>query len=82
MESLNVSGPKPCPYMNSDGLKSITFTVQIQADYPQGSQTKKATAQKLCHDINNILAKYDGVTGGVQIMPPPRKIKLTTTPDD
>ena len=52
-------------------MKSITFTVQIQADYPKGSRTQKAVALKLCHDINNILAQYDGVTGGAQIIPAP-----------
>jgi hypothetical protein len=63
-------------------MKAITFTVQIQADYPRGSRTQKAVALKLCDDINNILAQSDGVTGGAQIMPPPRNIKVTTTPDD
>jgi len=59
----------------------MTFTVQIRADLPQASQTPKAVALKLCHDINNILVQYDGVTGGAQIMPAPRNIKVTTTPD-
>jgi hypothetical protein len=63
-------------------MKSITFTARIQADLPKGSQTKKAAALKLCHDINNILAKYDGVTGGAQIIPAPRHIRITATPDD
>ena len=40
-------------------MKSITFTVQIQADYPKGSRTKKAVALQLCHEINTILTKYD-----------------------
>jgi hypothetical protein len=62
-------------------MKAITFTVQIQADYPQGLQPPKAVALKLCDDINEILAKYDGMTGGAQIIRPPRKIKLTITPD-
>jgi len=62
-------------------MKTITFTVQIQADLPQGGQTKKAAALKLCEEINEILITYAGVTGGAQIMPPPREIKLTTTPD-
>jgi hypothetical protein len=52
-------------------MKSITFTVQIQADFPRRSRTPKAVALKLCDDINNILAQYDGVTGGAQIIPPP-----------
>jgi hypothetical protein len=39
-------------------------------------------ALKLCDDLNNILAKYDGVTGGAQIIPAPKNIRVTTTPDD
>jgi hypothetical protein len=62
-------------------MKSITFTVQIQADYPKGSRTSKAVALKLCDDINTILTSYEDETGGAQIFPPPRKIKITTTPD-
>jgi hypothetical protein len=62
-------------------MKSITFTVQIQADYPQGSRTPKAVALKLCDDINTILTSHEDETGGAQIFPPPRDIKLTTTPD-
>ncbi len=63
-------------------MKSITFTVQMQADHPKGSRTPKAVALKLCHDINEILAKYDGMTGGAQIIPAPRNIRIATTPDD
>ena len=63
-------------------MKFITFTVQLQADLPQGSQNRNAAALQLCQDINEILAKYDGVTGAAQIIPPPRNIKVTTTPDD
>ena len=63
-------------------MKSITFTVQIQADYPKGSRTKKAVALQLCHEINTILTKYDGVTGGAQIIPAPRNIRINTTPND
>ncbi len=62
-------------------MKSITFTVQIQADYPKDSRTPKAVALKLCDDLNNILAIYDGETGGAQIFPPPRNIQVTTTPE-
>ena len=57
-------------------MKTITFTLQIQADYPKGSGTKRAVALKLCHNINNILAQYDGAIGGAQIIPAPRNIKL------
>jgi hypothetical protein len=63
-------------------MRTITFTVQIQADYSKGSRTKKAVALKLCHDINTILTKYDGVTGGAQIIPAPTNIKGATMPDD
>ena len=63
-------------------MKSITFTVRIRADLPKGNRTKKALALKLCQDINNILAKYDGMTGEAQIIPAPRNIRITTTPDD
>ncbi len=63
-------------------MKTIAFTVQIQADYPKGRQTKKAVALKLCDEINEILSTYDGVTGGAQIMPLPRKIKLVPTPEE
>lgn len=62
-------------------MKSITSTVRIQADLPQGSQNKKAAALKLCDEINEILAYHEGMTGGAQIMPPPREIKLTTAPE-
>jgi hypothetical protein len=62
-------------------MRTITFTVQIQADYPQDSQTPKAVALKLCDDINTILISYEDETGGAQIFSPPRMIKLTITPD-
>ena len=62
-------------------MRTITFTVQIQADYPQDGQTPKAEALKLCDDINTILTGYEDEIGGAQIFPPPRKFKLTTTPD-
>jgi hypothetical protein len=63
-------------------MKTITFTVEIQADYPEGRQTKKAVALKLCDEINTILTCYQGETGAAQIMSVPRKIKLTTLPED
>jgi hypothetical protein len=63
-------------------MKSITFTVEIQADCPDRVPARKATAIKLCDDINNILAIHEGETGGAQIFPEPRNIKVTTTPDD
>jgi hypothetical protein len=63
-------------------VKTITFTVQIQADLPQASQTPTAVTRKLCDNINNILAKHDGMIGGAQIIPAPRSIKVATMPDD
>lgn len=63
-------------------MKVITFTVQIQADFNEHDLGKKAAALRLCDDINNILAPYDGVTGGAQIIPEPKNIKITTTPGD
>ena len=63
-------------------MKFITFTVQIQADSPKDNQTPKAVALKLCDDINTILTGYEDETGGAQIFPAPRNIKVTTTPDD
>ncbi len=59
-------------------MKTVTFTLQIQADHPKGSRTKKAAALKLCDNINNVPAQYDGVIGGAQIIPAPRNIKLIT----
>jgi hypothetical protein len=56
--------------------------VQIQADCPDRSPAKKTTASKLCQDINNMLAKYGGMTGGAQISPARRNIRITTTPND
>ena len=63
-------------------MKSIMFTVQILADFPKRSRSPKAVALKLCDDLNNLLAEYDGVTGGAQILPAPRNIKVTMTPED
>ena len=63
-------------------MRTISFTVQIQADLPQRSRAPKAVSLKLCQDINCILANYDGVTGGAQILPAPKGIKVTTTPED
>jgi hypothetical protein len=42
-------------------MKSITFTVQIQTDFNWSNQDEKATALKLCRDINNILANHEGL---------------------
>ena len=63
-------------------MKAITLTVQLQADLPQGSQNRNAAALQLCQDINEILTKYDGVTGGAQIISAPRNIKVTKTSSD
>ena len=64
-------------------MKSITFTVQIQADFFDHKQIgKKAAAIWLCKDINQILAKYDGSTGGAQIIHEPKEIKVTKDWED
>ncbi len=36
-------------------MKSIAFNVQIQADFPDRDMSKKATAIRICRDINLIL---------------------------
>ena len=63
-------------------MKSVIFTVQIQVDFPKRSRSPKAVALNLCHDLNMILAKYDGLTGGAQIISAPRNIKVTKTSSD
>lgn len=63
-------------------MKTITFTVTIQADLPTDGRTKKAVALHLCHNINNILSEYDGVMNAARVIPAPTKIKVTNTPDD
>ena len=62
-------------------MKTITFTVQIQADCNGSGSAKKAIALRLCHDINIILTKYEGMTGGAQIIPMPKNINVSTTTD-
>ena len=63
-------------------MKTITFTVQIQADIKERPGTKKKPAADLCQDINRILTNYEGMLGGAQIMPKPTNIKIDTTPED
>ena len=63
-------------------MKTITFNVQIQADFHDGSVGKKATAITLCRDINLILMKYDGMTGGAQLVRAPKNIKVSKTSND
>ena len=63
-------------------MKSITFTVQIQADFNERGLSKTSKSQQLCDDINEILARYDGVTGGAQIMGTPRQIIVRTLAED
>lgn len=60
-------------------MKSITFTVQIQADFNERGLSKQSKARKLFHTINEILAAHDGTTGGAQIISPPRAIEVNTT---
>ena len=57
-------------------MKSITFTVQIQADFNERGLSKTARAKELCQQINEILAVYDETTGGAQIMSTPKVIKI------
>jgi hypothetical protein len=63
-------------------MKTITFTVQIQADIHERPGKKEKIATDLCQYINRILTKYDGMLGGAQIMPnqraskPPRRRKI------
>ena len=63
-------------------MKSIAFNVQIQADFPDRGMRKKATAVRICRDINLILMKYDGMTGGAQILQAPRNIKVSKASND
>ena len=63
-------------------MKTIIFTVQIQADINERPGTKKKLATDLCQDINRILVNYEGMLGGAQIMPKPTNIKIASTPED
>jgi hypothetical protein len=63
-------------------METITFTVQIQTDIHERPGTKKKLATDLCQDINRILANYEGMLGGAQLVPEPKKIKITPTPKD
>ena len=63
-------------------MKSITFTVQIQADFTERDLGKASRTRQLCRDINEILARYDGMTGGAQVISRPKTIMVTTTAED
>lgn len=63
-------------------MKSITFTVQIQADFNERGLSKTAKAKELCQQINEILTTYDDTTGGAQILSRPKSIKVVTTPEN
>jgi hypothetical protein len=63
-------------------MKTISFTVRIQADVNERPGAKKKLAADLCQDINRILTNFDGMLGGAQIMPKPKNIKITSTPED
>jgi hypothetical protein len=67
---------------NIGSVKTLNLTVRILADLPRSCRALKAVALKLCQDISNILAKYDGAKGGAQVIPAPRNIKVATMPDD
>ncbi len=62
-------------------MKTITFTVKIWAEFYDHEQIgPKEAARLLCRDINQILAKYDGSTGGAQIIHGPKNLKVTGRP--
>jgi len=63
-------------------MKSITFTVKIQADFNERDLVKTSKTRQLCRDINEILARYDGMTRGAQIISRPKTIMVTTTAED
>ena len=59
-------------------MKQLAFNVQIQAEFYDHKEIGSSKAARLlCQDINTILAKYDGSTGGAQIVHGPRNIKVT-----
>jgi hypothetical protein len=62
--------------------KTITFTVQIQADINERPGSKEKVATELCYDINRTLANYERLLGGAQMMPKPKNIKITSPPGD
>ena len=63
-------------------MKSITFTVEIQADFNEADLKKTSKTRQLCRDINEILAKYDGMIGGAQIISRPKIIKVSNLTED
>ncbi len=63
-------------------MKSITFTVKIQADFNERDLGNTSKTRQLCRDINEILARYDAMTGGAQIISRPKTIMVTTTAED
>lgn len=63
-------------------MKSITFTVQVQADFAERVLGKTAKARQLCRHINNILLKYESGTGGAQLIGAPRRITIRNIPWD
>lgn len=59
-------------------MKRLVFNVQIRAEfYDRKEIGPKKAVRLLCRDINTILAKYDGSTGGAQIVHGPRNIRVT-----
>ena len=63
-------------------MKAITFTVQIQADFNERGLGKTSKTRQICRQINEILAKHDGMIGGAQILSGPKNITVTTTAED
>jgi hypothetical protein len=63
-------------------MKSITFTVEIQADFNERGLGKTASAKELCNQINEILTTHYGTIAGAQIMSRPKAIKVIAMPED
>jgi len=60
-------------------MKLLLFNVQIRAEFYDHKEIGRSKAARLlCQDINTILAKYDGSTGGAQIVHGPRNIRVTS----
>jgi hypothetical protein len=62
--------------------KTITFTVRIQAHIPGRAGRKEKIAADLCYDINRILTNYGAMLKGAQILPRPKNIEITSSPED
>jgi hypothetical protein len=62
-------------------MKLLVFNVQIRAEFFDHKEiSAKKAAHLLCQDINTILAKYAGSTGGAQIIDGPQRLRVTGRP--